>query len=169
MPLVPVGRWTQFGSWAKHVLPASQTYSARGPNMLCPRADFSAPRPIFLPMGRFWLPHALNMLCPRAEHGQIMFSPRAGQYLPMSQSKSARGHKNWPVGIQIGSWADFRSIRPGALAARQTKPCNISHEYTNDVTLKTFYRHNLVIHIAPINISSPLYFHSVSQISIVHQ
>ena len=123
-----------------------QTYSAYGQNM---KRACSARRP--------------NIFCPRAEHtlpaGRICFCPWAGF--------SAHGPIIPPTGQFCLAYG--RSIRPGALAARQTKPCNISHEYTNDVTLKTFYRHNLVIHIAPINISSPLYFHSVSQISIVHQ
>ena len=166
-------RQTMFCPRPQDVLPASltssapsQTYSAHGPYMLFPRANFvvgcmqlysslcwlvryhftflrlsgiTAPdqshatvqpcirpcfacRPIFWPTGRVWLAPELNMLCPQAEHWQIMFCARAGQYLPMSQSKSAHGQKNWSMGRKIGSWADFWSICPRALAACQTTP-----------------------------------------------
>ena len=87
MPLVPVGRWTEFGLWAEHVLPAGRTLpdhvrpagrtssamfgpraehplpcSARGLSMLFPRAEH------VLPVGRTCSTRGPNMVCPRAVH-----------------------------------------------------------------------------------------------------
>ena len=70
-------------------------------------------------MGRTCSAQKPNMLCPRAKHCLSVFSLRAVQYLPMSQSKLAPGQEYRLVGRNIGSWSDFRSI---GIKARQTTP-----------------------------------------------